>query len=63
VILQAKSYLTKLAIDQIDEKSVESYVKTRKIKKTEGLNDYVLNFKKELESGYIKRHKKESLAH
>ena len=55
MISQAKGYLSKLAIDQIDEANVEGFVKTRKMKKTEGLKDYVLSFRKELLAGYIKR--------
>jgi len=48
VISQAKNYLSKLAIDQIDEANVEGYVKTRKMKKTEAFTEYVLSFRKEL---------------
>jgi hypothetical protein len=55
VISQAKNYLSKLTIDQIDESNIEGYMKTRKMKKTEGFTEYVLSFRKELLAGYIKR--------
>ena len=54
-IARAKAFLSKLAIDQINATSVEGYVKTRKLRKTEGFIAYVLNFRKELLSGFIKR--------
>jgi len=55
VISQAKNYLSKLAIDQIDESNILGYMKTRKMKKTEGFTEYVMSFRKELLGGYIKR--------
>jgi hypothetical protein len=55
VISQAKNYLSKLAIDQIDEFNIEGFVRTRKMKKTDCFKDYVLSFRKELLAGYIKR--------
>ena len=55
MISQAKNYLSKLAIDQIDESNIEGYMKTRKMKKTEGFTEYILSFRKELLAGYIKR--------
>jgi hypothetical protein len=55
VINKAKDYLSKLTIDKIDEASIEDYLKTRKIKKVEGLKSYILNFRYELEMGCIKK--------
>lgn len=55
VINQAKNYLGMLAIDQIDSTKLDSYLKTRKIQKNEGLRDYILSFKSELEQGHMKR--------
>lgn len=55
VISQAKNYLSKLAIDQIDESNIQGYVRTRKMKKTECFSEYVLSFRKELLGGYLKR--------
>lgn len=54
-MIQAKNYLSKLAIDQIDELNIEGYLSTRKIKRREGLNEYIMSFREELESGYLKR--------
>lgn len=48
VIGQAKNYLSRLSVDQIDEENIDNYIKSRKMKKTEGFKDYILNFKKEL---------------
>lgn len=55
MIAQAKNYLSKLASDQINEENIQNYIKSRKMKKTEGFKEYILNFKKELEGGFIKR--------
>lgn len=55
VISEAKNYLSKLASDQIREESIDIYIKSRKMKKTEGFKEYILNFKKELLGGFIKR--------
>ncbi len=55
VISRAKNYLSRLAVDQIDEENIDLYIKSRKMKKTEGFKDYILNFRKELEGGFIKR--------
>lgn len=55
VIVKAKNYLSRLAIDQIDEENIENYIKSRKMKKTEGFKEYILNFRKELLNGFIKR--------
>jgi hypothetical protein len=55
VVSQAKNYISKLAIDQIDEPNLEGYLRTRKIKRMEGLKHYILSFKAELETGYLKR--------
>lgn len=55
VISQAKAFLSKLAIDQLDDQNIEGYLKTRKLKSKEGFKEYILGFKSELESGYLKR--------
>lgn len=54
-ISKAKNYLSHLATDQIEEESIDNYIKSRKMKKTEGFKEYILNFRKELEGGFIKR--------
>ena len=54
-IALAKTYLSKLAIDQIDEEAIEEFIKTRKMKKTLGFKEYVLSFRNELLGGYLKR--------
>jgi hypothetical protein len=45
-ISQAKTYLSKLAIDQLDDQNIEGYLKTRKLKSKFGFKDYILGFKK-----------------
>lgn len=46
IIAKAKNYLSKLAIDQLDEQNVEGYLKTRKLKKNrDGFQEYILGFK------------------
>jgi hypothetical protein len=54
-VSRAKNYLSKLAIDQIDEQNLDGYLMTRKIKRREGLKEYILGFRGELENGYLKR--------
>lgn len=51
----AKNYLSRLAIDQIDEANIEGYLLTRKLKKRDGFKEYVLQFKQELCNGFLKR--------
>jgi hypothetical protein len=48
VISQAKNYLSKLAIDQLDEQNIEGYLKTRKLKSKVGFKEYIIGFKTEL---------------
>jgi hypothetical protein len=45
VFNRAKIYLSKLAIDQIDEQNIDGYLKTRKLKKLGGLKEYILQFR------------------
>lgn len=55
VVSQAKSFISKLAIDQLDDQNIEGYLKTRKLKSKDGFKEYILGFKAELEGGYLKR--------
>ena len=52
---QAKNYLSRLAVDQIDEVNIEGYLKTRKLKKVDGFKEYILQFRQELFNGFLKR--------
>jgi hypothetical protein len=42
---RAKTFLSKLAIDQIDEENIEGYLKTRKLKRHEGFKEYIIQFR------------------
>jgi hypothetical protein len=44
-----------LAIDQIDRQNIEGYLKSRKLRTKDGFEEYILNFRAELEKGYLKR--------
>ena len=52
---RAKIYLSKLAIDQIDQQNIEGYLKTRKMRKVDGFKEYILQFRQELCNGYLRR--------
>lgn len=54
-VAQARTFLSKLAIDQIDRQNIEGYLKSRKLRTKEGFEEYILNFRAELENGYLKR--------
>jgi hypothetical protein len=45
VFNQAKIYLSKLAIDQIDVNNIEVYLNTRKLKTKDGFKEYMLEFR------------------
>lgn len=51
----AKNYLSKLAIDQLDESSITCYVNSTKIRDKLNFNRYMNHFRQELEDGYLKR--------
>jgi hypothetical protein len=55
VINEARSYLCKLAIDQIERDNIEGYLRTTRLKCKEGFKDYIIGFRSELETGYLKR--------
>lgn len=54
-LCDAKNYLAKLAIDQLDHHSIDNYLSTRKLKSKDQFRGYILAFKCELEEGFLKR--------
>jgi len=44
-----------LAIDQIERDNIEGYLRTTRLKCKEGFKDYIIGFRSELETGYLKR--------
>lgn len=51
----AKDHLSRIAIEQINETSIDCYLLTRKFKKREGFKEYILQFRQELSNGFLKR--------
>jgi hypothetical protein len=45
VFREAKGYLSRLAVEQINGQNIDEYLKTRKLIKRDGFKEYLLEFR------------------
>lgn len=55
MISEAKVYLSGLAMEQINQRTVGEFIKSGKMKKTVDFKRYVLSFKKDLSRGAFRK--------
>lgn len=55
VLAEARTLLTSLAVEQMDEENIDSYLETRRIKSPLKFKKYMLLFRQELEEGFLKK--------
>ena len=48
---EARAYLCKLAVDQLSRQNIKGLMETRKYKNTKVFEEYLINFRTELENG------------
>lgn len=55
MLAEAKSYLTNVAVSQLNDQNIDNYLATRRIKNPLKFKRYLLLFKNELLDGFLKK--------